>query len=462
MTRRASALVGMVSLAILVSGLLIAALIGSSGGRGAQRQWTAPERVPIPAAAAPTATAIVDPAGRVHVAFVERRRGTSSLYEVVREPGGRWTAPTAITTASPFSITISGLAANARGDASVLWAYGAERRQVLVASTRLATGNWSAEQALSRASAALAFGRIATDARSVTTVVGRGLDGPGLWALRRTPSDGWSGPARISPPGARTDAPTLALSSDGRAEVVALLKQAGEPRVLWSRGADASGRWGPAARLPGSGLATNATLATSADGSVVASWVRQSEARAQRVAATRSGNRDWSAPVVLDDLAGQLWGPSVSLAEPAGASVVWVRWDARPEDRRVSLRSATLGTTAPAAPRILQSLRLAPVQASPGSVTIYGSPPVDLGAASGREPVIVWSATSADRPDDPAALSVSSRGPDGSWSPVKVLSAPGRGAYPIAVGATPEGSVTVWSEAPPLGPPTALFVAERR
>lgn len=461
MSRRASALIGVVGFAVLAACVLVAALVSSSDGRAAQRAWSDPGRAPVPTGAVAGATTIVDPAGRVHVAFVERRGGASALLEVVRSPGGVWSAPSRITGGSPFPIVVAGLAADARGDAAVLWSYGAGRRSVLLASTRAATGAWSPEQALSRVRGGMALAQVAVDAGGTTTVVGRGLGGPGLWAVRRTTAGDWSAPERISPPGAGTDAPTLVVSADGRAEVIALLKAAGRPRVLWAREADASGRWGAEARLPGSGLATNATLATSAGGSLVASWVRRAATGAQRMAATRSAAGAWSGPVPIDDPSTDQWGLSAAVAGPAGPSVIWTRWDGRPQDRRVSLRSAEIASPAGAAPRTLQSLRLAPVPVSPGGAVIFGTPPVDLRAAAGREPTLIWNATSASRPGEPAAVSVSTRS-GGSWSVPHTLSTPGRLGYPVALGAGPESPVAVWAEAPPLGPANALFVSERR
>lgn len=461
MTRRTSALVGLASLAILSGGILIGVLAGSSGGRAAQARWSAPGRAPIPAAAVPGSTAIVDPAGRVHVAFVERRHGLSSLREVVREPGGQWSESGPVVAGTPFTISIAGLAADARGDASVIWSYSAERREVLVGSARTATGKWSREQALSRVTSGAPFGQIAIGSDGATTVVGRGLDGPGLWAVRHTTPTGWGVPTRITPPGARTDAPALAVGADGRTQVIALLKTAGRPRVLWSRGADGSGRWGRPMMLPGSGLATDATLAASADGSVVASWVRPTGSGPQRLAATRTASGAWAPPAPLGGPSRQQWGFSAAIAEASGATILWAQWDARPEDRAVSLRSATIARSATTAPRPIESLSLAPSKPSPGAIVIYGAPPVELRAAAGSEPTLMWNATSDVRPEDPAAVSIAMRDPDGSWTEPHLLSTPGRVGYPVAVGAADGRVVAVWLEAAPLGAANAVLVAER-
>lgn len=464
MRRRTAAFIGLACLVVVAAGVLVATLVGGGDARGAEN-WSPPVAAPIPAASAGSAQAIVDPAGRAHVAWVERHDGRWSLHESSRPLGGAWAPPTTVVQPTGFSLGVAGLAGNPRGDAAILFTYGGDNhRQVLAASTRAPGGAWSAPRALSRpTTAAVASGGIGIDSAGAITVVGRGIGGPGLWATRRPAAGTWSPLERISPAGRGIDAPRLEVLPEGRATVVALLKRAGRPPVAWYRRADRSGRWGADAIVTGSEYARLPELATGADGTTVVSWVRQrgfSSTDARLLAASRSADGTWSRASTLGRPDDGLAAPSV-LGEQGGASVVWARWDSAPKGRRASIiarRVSADGALGPSA--TVASVSLAPVPKVPDAIVIYGPPPIQLVAASGPQPAVSWAANTTTSGGS-SVVHAAVRDADGHWGDAAVLGTEGRFGLPLAVGAPAGRTVVVWGEGPPLAPISKVLASDR-
>jgi hypothetical protein len=405
----------------------------------------------------------VDPAGRVHLAWSERRDRRWSSYEAMRRPGGSWSPPTTVVRDRPFAIGVMGIAANAAGRTALVWAYAGDRQGVVVAATRAGGGPWGAEQALSRPVwNAISGVHVGIDAAGTATVIGRGLDGPGLWATQQTAGGTWQPLRRISPAGLGIDAPTLRVSAGGRVCVLALLKRHGRPPVLWFREANAAGCWGGESLIPRSDHARLPDLAATDDGTVVAAWLRETPSSARLLIAARGAAGAWSTPATLER------GPSgfVELAslmpEAKGATAVWSDWIRRPQDREVAIRARAISSAGRLLrPATVALLRLAPVAAPPGTRVIYGPAPVPLVVAAGPSPTVAWIATSELSPTTPAAVQAATRDADGSWGRPESLSTPGRFAYPLAAGTAPGRTVVVWTEGPPASAAAALMVSER-
>lgn len=455
MRRSRLAIAGVACLALVGLAVAVAATLTSGGS--APERWSAPERIPVPASAVSFAQAGLDPAGRAHVAWVERRGGLWSLMEIERDPRGEWSAPRAIVRDRPFAISISAIAANARGDAAALWGYAGDRRGVLVASARPLGGAWEPEQAVSRVRAGFFDGHIAVAPEGAVTVVGRGLAGPGLWAVRRGGPGAWQEPVRLSPEGLGVDAPALSQAPDGRLAVAALLTRPGRPRTAWTVVATPAGRWGAPRAIPGSQGARIPMVALTREGGAVAAWMREDRARgtSRAMAASRSATGPWRAPVVLDDAAPPGPTPPTARSHSGGAVVSWTRWDGRPEDRRTQVWAADGGD--PRRATLVAAPVLAPVSSAPGSTVVYTSPPLQALAGEGPTPILAWTQTGGGG----ARLMVAGRR-GGSWdAPVAVGGGGTRGVYPVAVGSAADSEAVIWSEAPPGSPANALLFAER-
>ena len=416
---------------VVSSAAAVAAAVWLSGG-GERDAWSAPVRAPMPAARAATAVATVDPAGRVHVAWAERRGGRSTLLAVSRPPGGTWSTPRAIESDAPFRLSPAAIAGNAAGGVAVLWTAHGDRRSVLMGSVGGPGGDWTPPRALSTVGSTMRQPQAGIDDRSRVTVVGRGLAGPGLWALRYEPGRGWRPPARVGPDGATVDAPELAVTRDGRAAIVGLAKRQGRPRTLVWAASGPSGAWSPPREVPGAVGPRYPAVAIPDGGAPVAAWLEERAglqgvrvaalggAAGEPLDAEPSGSRPVLSPLLVPD-----GGAEMSLERVAAAS-------------------------------------FPPVPAPPGTTVLYGPPPFTI-VAGGPAPALLWvqRAGTSSRPASQAWIAA--RGADGGWDATPLPTPDGRVAgLPLAVGGPPGRTAAVWSEGPPGGASDAIVVAERR
>jgi hypothetical protein len=445
MSRRPSAAIGAVAL------LLGLAACGVNDGSG----WGSAERVPVPPSGVSFATAAVDAAGAVHVVWREKRDGRWSLRAIERRAGDAWSTPQTIAAERPFSIVPDRVVANERGDPAALWEYSGGRRSILVASVRPAGGEWEPEQAISRVGHGLAFGQIAIDARGAVTVIGRGLAGPGLWSVRREPGGAWSAPVRLTPEGDGVDSPDLAVASDGRMAVVALLKRPGRRAAVWAASASASGRWGPGEVVPGSDGARYPVVATS-DAGFVAGWTEQrADGRRNRVMAARRSATGWSTPMALDRTSPHDLGQVELISDGDGVLAAWTRWEGRPQDRHASIRARRIGADG-SEPAVTVSPLVFPRVARPGDRVSYSQPPVDVRLIAGATPTLLWSEAAGATRDAGHRLIAARRDDHGAWRLDRL------GVAGLVMPMTGGDAAAVWFEGPPGGGATRIRMATFR
>jgi hypothetical protein len=414
-------------------------------------EWGSPVRVPVPAAAAASVTASVDAAGGVHVAWPEKRAGRWSLRAVDRLPGGGWSPPETVAAGGAFRVAPYAIAGNARGDVAALWDARGGRRSIMLVSVRPAGGAWGPEQAVSRVSGGFTFGQMAIDARGAVTVIGRGLGGPGLWAVRRDPSGTWSAPVRLTAEGEGVDAPELVVAPAGRAAVVALLKRPGRPAAVWAATANVAGAWTSGEVVPGSDGAHQPSVALTEAGLVVG-WTEQRDSGPRHAMTSRRAAAGWTPPVPLDVASPYDLGSVQLVADGHGARAAWTRWDGRPQDRRASIRTRRIGPRGLEPITTVGSMTLPPA-GGPGIHVIYLEPPLDLRLASGTRPTLLWSEPAGATRDAGRRLVAARRDDDGVWQAERLGGAPG--VAPLAGG----DAAALWYEAPPNGAATSIRMA---
>lgn len=454
MTRRRTVVAGITSALTLVAVVAVVAVVGSSESTST-RSWGSPSRVPVPSLSAASPQVVVGDDGGVHVLFSERQEGAWSLRQVSRAPGGDWSSPQTLVAGSAFPIMPAGIAANRGGDLAALWSLSDGRRSVLMASARSPGGEWAPEQALSRVGSS-AWGRVVVAPDGVATVIGRGLAGPGLWAVRREPGGRWEPARRISTPGVGVDAPAVAIGVDGRLGVVALAKRPGVVRSLFSVQSSAEGEWGRPVPLAGSEGARGPAAAFAADGTLVAGWSREGDERVSIESATRPPTGSWSRPRVEDSVPRGSAGP-VLFAGAESPKLVWTRWNGAPGDRRAQVRAVDPAVPGPA--DIVAAPVLPPVDATSGlgpSAVIYGPPPLQVVGAGGEQAVVAWGQPAA------AGSSISATTFSGrTWADLVRLAVGPQSAFPIAAGGGSGHDAVVWTAGPPLSAADRLFVAAR-
>lgn len=181
--------------------------------------------------------------------------GTRKVVQVsVRPPGGAWQP--AVTISSPDAASAD-LARVASGNGRSVAAWrevGADGRERLVASERLADGRWIAPIAIAEGGRLVAGEgpALALDARGGAVAAWRRDAGEGFrveTASSVGPQQGWIGRRALSPAGAAAGRPDLEVSPAGRAAVTWVRGEAVEVAVR----AGARRVWGRSERVPGSG-----------------------------------------------------------------------------------------------------------------------------------------------------------------------------------------------------------------
>lgn len=456
MTRRRMAVGGLTCLVLVGVAVALAALLDSSDA-ASMRSWGAPSRVPVPARAVPSAQVFVDEGGGAHVLFTERRGGAWDLRQISRAAGGVWSNPRTVVASSPFALTPVEIAANGRGDLAALWLASGDRRRVLMGSVVAPGGTWAPEQALSRVSPS-AGGEAVVAPDGAVTVIGRGLQGPGLWAVRHEPGGGWQPARRISPAGLGVDAPAAAVSQNGGLGLVVLAKRPGQVRSLAAAAASPDGRWEPLRPVPGSGAARRPLVAIASDGTLVAAWSREAGERSSLRSAVRPRTGSWAPARVHDRTPRDRSGDLVLVGDgPGSLTLAWTRWSGAPVNRRAEVRTVD-PSDAGTAPIVVAAPVMPPVSQGAGApaAVIYGPPPLQLVGGGGRSPVVAWG-----QPADTGSQIIVTTGAGRTWEePVRLADRLGF-AFPLAAGGGPGADVVVWAAGAPMAAADRLLVAER-
>ncbi|MGD9570685.1 MAG: hypothetical protein AB7V62_02215 [Thermoleophilia bacterium] len=452
MTRGRLGLIGLACLLAAAVGVALALTVTSGDSASAQR-WGEPTRVPVPGGAVGTARVAVGDDGSVDVVFAVRRDGESQLRHISRPAGGDWTAPATVTT-SPFRIIPDAVAIGPDGDVAATWLLSGGRRSLLMAATMPHEGEWTPAQALSRVGNAMHFTRLVVAQDGATTVVARGLDGPGLWAVRHEPSGGWAAARRITPPGLGTDAPATTIAPDGRIGVVALAKRPGVPRTLTSILASPSGTWGPPRPIPATTGARSPLAAFSTDGTLVAGWTREAAGRVTVESATLAGV-SWTAARRWDRLPRSRAGAPV-ITGADGPQLAWTRWISAPQDRLAEVRAAAPASSGAAV--TIAAPEFPPVDPDPATPAdiVYGQPPLHLIGGTGTRPLLL-----GVQPGTGGSQVWASTVTGAAWEAPTLLASGAGFAFPVAAGAGDGHEVAVWAAGPPFAAADRILMADR-
>lgn len=213
------------------------------------------------------------------------------------------------------------------------------------------------------------------------------------FARRDAGTGAWSAPAPVDGNGTVAGAPCVAVDAAGRAHVIWPDSRDGG-RALWTRVRDASGTWGPEARLtrPAEG-ADNPSLDAAEDGTLHLVWDdgRVSLFNREVFHRERAPGAAWDTTGAADVRLSNAGGASVRPSVRAAGGTVVVTWrDERDGNREIYARRRAPAATAVAVPGPQGArLSVAPNPAR-GPVRIVrdavgpDSPPVQVLDASGR------------------------------------------------------------------------------
>jgi hypothetical protein len=426
--------------------LAVGAGCGSGGGQGVRGGWSQPVTI-LPAAGVPVALLATNLRGDLLATWFPGPRSQGIAF-AERPAGGRWSAPGVLWRHRPFKVIDLDTALDGQGRATAAWTVGDHNTQVLVTATRAPGGRWSAPVALTSDESEPG---LAVNGRGDAVLAWIGSDPADharevVQASFRRAGGRFSDPVTIAA-GHLNWPPSVAIDARGDAAVTWNQE---EPRgpfpgPIFVAERPAGGGWSAPRRLSGRQERTySPVIAMSGRGSAVVAWTRMNKRDDRQVgvvATVRSPDGRWSPPQRVSSARdGQ---PALALDSDGNATMAWVRWD-RPVTRvEVSTRPAGGSWSAPT------QLARGDSQPAPRGGSLPSLPPdpglggVQVVAGRSGTAAVAWVRLKPQQVE--AAVERAGR-----WSAPAVLSTKGTAAGGlISLAAGPSGSVAAtWAAQP--------------
>jgi hypothetical protein len=357
-----------------------------------------------------------------------RRDGVSSRVQAsIRPPGQPWSSPSALSAPGQDAFDPQ-VAIGADGMAVAAWRSWDGSHYRVQASTRPASGSWSAPSTLSAAGADAWDPQVTVGDKGAAVVVWGRSAGITSQVQASTRAKGaWSAPTTLSTGVGDARDPQVALGSNGTAVAVWSRSDGSAYRVqASSRGGN--GSWSSPVNLSGAGAdAEDPQVAVGSDGAATVVWRGWDGSNERVQTALRSAAGAWSTPAFLSPAGRDGHDPQVSVDANGITTAVWARWDGS-SDRVQTASRAKAGTWS------------APKTLSTGGLDA-NAPQVAAGANGAA--TALWRQSADFGEQVVAAL----RRPDGTWSTPTELTFLGPPAGHPQVAAGPEGTVAaVWEQ----------------
>ena len=241
-----------------------------------------------------------------------------------RGENGKWSEPVTLSTAGADAWDPQ-VAIGPHGMAVVAWRQADGTGHQVQATTRVAYGPWSSPVTLSTVGGDAWDPRVAVGSDSTATVVWSQSDGSNerVQATTRALNGSWSSPVTLSEAGEDARNPQVAVGSDGAATAVWHGSDGGSDRIQASS-RPAKGVWStPATLTTVSGNVYDPQVAVDPDGMVTAVWSWWSGDYGQVQTASQPPGGTWSRPVTLSGCCEDAQVPRIA-AGPAGrATALW-------------------------------------------------------------------------------------------------------------------------------------------
>jgi hypothetical protein len=322
-------------------GSAIRAAIRPPGG-----PWGAPLSVSAPGSEAFAPTATIDGAGDATVVWEDEATGETDVEAASLVAGGGWAPARKIGSVGEAVEEPPVLAADAAGDATVVWARGDGPDSTVETTTRPVGGNWSSPAPLSGPGEEAFEPRIAVDARGDAAAVWR--RGEGLEVIEsaeRPAGGGWDGPTLVSAAGEEDVFPQVGLDAGGDATVI---WERTDAATFVIREADrlAAAPWSTPHRISPQGFdAFVPTLAVDPGDDATAAWgLRPSPSEVLTGVASRTGAGGWSEPTTISPGGGNAVEQDVGLDAAGDATVAWTEGVGKNSTIDAATRHAAAGT----------------------------------------------------------------------------------------------------------------------
>ena len=277
-----------------------------------------------------------------------------------RGENGKWSTPTSLSKPSEDAWDPQ-VAMGPHGMAVVAWRRSDGASHQVQASTRVAYGPWSLPVMLSTVGGEAWDPRVAVGLDGTATAVWSRSDGSNerVQATTRAPNGSWSSPVTLSEAGADSLNPQVIVGPDGAA--TAVWRDGGSDRIQTSS-RPAKGVWSTSVTLSGvSGNAYDPQLAVDPDGIVTAVWSWWNGDHGQVQTASRLPGKTWSRPKTLSSCCEDAKAPRVAAGPDGSATALW---RATPDGLNLHMVAAT---------RTPDGSWSAPIVVSEESLRAYGA-----------------------------------------------------------------------------------------
>ena len=260
-------------------------------------------------------------------AVVVWRRWDGAHYRVQassRGENGKWSAPVTLSKSGEDAWDPQ-VAMGPHGMAVVAWRRSDGTSHQVQATTRMAYGPWPSPVMLSTVGGDAWDPRVAVGSDSTATVVWSRSDGSNerVQAATRAPNGSWSSPVTLSAAGTDALNPKAVVGPDGAATAVWRAWDGGSDQIMASS-RPAKGVWStPATLSTVSGNVYDPQVAVDPDGRVSAVWSWWDGYQGNVHTASRPPGGTWSRPVTLSSCCEDAQAPRVAAGPDGRATVLW-------------------------------------------------------------------------------------------------------------------------------------------
>jgi Divergent InlB B-repeat domain len=287
--------------------------------------WGAPEAVEFGSAVVETPAVAIDEAGHAVLVWRQGVGGNHVIFATSRPAGGSWASPLAISS-SALDAAAPDVAMSPDGTAVAAWQSSSGATSVVETNTLPLGGSWTGEEAISAPATVTEPPHVVADATGNFSAIWS-RSGTGLVAevAARPAAGGWQAPEQVSTPALEAHAPQLAVDSAGDA-VAAWYRFDGSVGSVEGTNRVAGGPWAAPVRLSPIGAEAEAPqVAMSPAGVAQVVWSGWNEAthNYQLRAARLQLNVGWEPSILVSRELDEAYGPHVAIDQSGHAIVVW-------------------------------------------------------------------------------------------------------------------------------------------
>ncbi len=288
--------------------------------------WGAPEAVEFGSAVVETPAVAIDAAGDAVLIWRQGVGGNHVIRATSKPASGSWQAPVAISS-SALNAEAPDVTMSASGTAAAVWQSSSGATSVVESNELPLGGSWTGEEAISAPATVTEPPHVVADPATgdFTAIWSRSSTGLVAEVASRPAAGGWNAPEQISTPALEAHAPVVAVDSAGDA-VAAWYRFDGSVGSVEGAVLAAGGAWASPVRISPVGAEAEAPqVAMSPAGAAQVVWSGWNESTHNYALRTTSlrPNGTWQVSNQLSLEGEEAYGPHVALDDSGHSVVVW-------------------------------------------------------------------------------------------------------------------------------------------